>query len=181
MCEVFMQNILLAPTATAQWQQLISDAAGESKVKLNEEMESYLVFLLMRFLKDSQLGKSVLCMDYLNALAEKSNTKQEKLRDVADNCLLVSGFYPQIAEKRNVNISYFVNLGKTAYLDLSDSISHIGSDLYKQVSQCFVQLMDVLLTIRSYTTEPVLKPIQAYDLWNESQSHVAYKLIKPSF
>ena len=173
-----MSTFSLEPTPTAQWQALVCQAAQDSKTSLSEEMESYLVFLLMRHIKDNQVGGSAIAMEYLRALHENSVIKQENLRDVADHCLLLSGLFPQIAEKRNVSISYFVNVGRTAYLDLSETITHIGSVLFKEISEQFIHLMDILLTIRSYSTTPVLLPIQAFDLWNDTGSDVAYKLIR---
>ena len=176
---VYMPKLLIEPTATASWQTLIQQAANDSKITIDSDLESYLVFLLMRFLKENQLGHLMMGMEYLNAQTQIGHHQQEQLRDVADHCLLLSGLYPQIADKRNVNISYFVNLGRTAYLDLSNSLKHAGSLLYKAVSQSFVLLMDILLTIRSYTSTPVVKPLQAFNLWTDTGSFVAQKSIHP--
>ena len=172
-----MSKLVIEPTQTAQWQHLVVEAAQDSHININPEMESYLVYLLMRFLKDQGLGHMMLGLKYLQIHTANSPSKYDHLRDVADHCLLLSGLYPQIAEKRNVNLSYFVNLGRTAYLDLSESIHHAGASLYREVSNAFIQLMDILLTIRSYTSTPVLKPIQAFDLWNETGSLVAQSSI----
>jgi len=172
-----MSKLVIEPTQTAQWQRLVMDAAEDSHVTITEEMESYLVYLLMRFLKHENLGHLILGLRYLDVQSSTGSLKYEELRNIADQCLLLSGLYPQIAQKRHVNISYFVNLGRTAYLDLSDSIHSAGASLYREVSKTFIQLMDILLTIRSYTEKPVLQPIQAFDLWQETGSLVAQSSI----
>lgn len=172
-----MSALVIEPTQTAQWQHLVVEAAHDSHVSINEDMESYLVYLLMRFLKDEDLGHIMLGFRYLEIQTAQGSSKYDNLRDVADHCLLLSGLYPQLAEKRNVSISYFVNLGRTAYMDLSDSIQHAGAGLYREVSKTFIQLMDILLTIRSYTAYPVLQPIQAFELWQETGSLVAQSAI----
>ena len=41
-----MGVLLLQPTTTAQWQSLVKDAESSSNLRLNNELESYLVFLL---------------------------------------------------------------------------------------------------------------------------------------
>ena len=44
-----MAKLVIQPTSTAQWHALVSEAESAASCVLNEDLESYLVFLLMRF------------------------------------------------------------------------------------------------------------------------------------
>jgi hypothetical protein len=120
-------------------------------------------------------------MDYLETCS-RSGRQRDQLRDIGDHCLLFSGLFPQIAERRLVKISYFVSLGRSAYLriatDWYDSEQQIN-ELYSGLAQGFVQLMDILQAIRGLDDEykERLKPIQAFELWQETGSRQAYNLL----
>ena len=44
-----MKQLILEPTVQAQWQSLVHEAQSACDRHLDETLESYLVFLLMRF------------------------------------------------------------------------------------------------------------------------------------
>jgi hypothetical protein len=46
-----MNTLVLQATPTAQWYTLIGEAEKVCSIQLNADLESYLVFLLMRFFK----------------------------------------------------------------------------------------------------------------------------------
>ena len=62
-----MKKLLLKQTTTETWQALVQESAVKASITLSEELESYLVFLLMRFSKEPTLAMSVLATEYLNA------------------------------------------------------------------------------------------------------------------
>src|SRR5689334_10421216 len=111
-----MQSLILHPTATAQWHDLILTAQRTASIHLQEDLECYLVFLLMRFSDNPQLAGSVLGLDFLEAY---SKYRHQQLKEVGDKCLLYAGLFPGRAIKRRVKISYFVKLGQTAYATIS--------------------------------------------------------------
>jgi hypothetical protein len=96
-----------------------------------------------------------------------------QLRDVGDQCLLLSGLFPKRAEKQLVKVSYYVNLGRSAYHHLSDGVHQASADLYRQLAETFVMLMDLLQTIREFNS-PVLQPIQTHELWCDTGSQRAF-------
>jgi hypothetical protein len=66
-------------------------------------------------------------------------------------------------------------MGQTAY----DRISKKRSDIYYSLARQFVELMDVLQSLRIYSTQhPDLLPIEAYDLWNETGSQRALSVLQ---
>ena len=176
-----MNKLVLQPTATAQWHDLVNEAQQAAHCQLDESLESYLVFLLERFSRRPDMLSRILGRDYLETCSRVGH-QRDSLRDIGDHCLLFSGLFPQIAERRLVKISYFVSLGRSAYLriatDWYDSEQQIN-ELYAGLAQGFVQLMDILQAIRGLDEEyrERLKPIQAFELWQETGSRQAYQML----
>lgn len=173
-----MPRLILEPTSTAQWHALVSEAEALSARNLDETLESYLVFLLMRFVARPELGTSALAIDYLRGSAASGQLQVAQLRDVGDQCLLFSGFYPQHAERRMVRVSYYVDLGRGAYGQLADRLRDAGAEVYQQLCQGFVALMDVLQAIRAMDGAPVLEPLQNIELWADTGSQAAWRRLQ---
>ena len=129
-----MGVLLLQPTTTAQWQSLVEDAKSSSNLRLNNELESYLVFLLGYYNHRPDIANSVLAKEFLTSMTERCSRQRECLREVGDKCLLFAGFFPEQAEKRHVKIKYFIELGQSAYIQVA-SLSKAGSaSLYSALS-----------------------------------------------
>jgi hypothetical protein len=166
-------NLILEQTEVAQWHSLIKEAEAECSCQLDESMESYLVFTLMRFMKDQDLATQAMALDYLRTHGLPKSMRIEQLRDIGDQCLLLSGLYPQRAEKRLVRVSYYVNIGRSAYHHISDNVQKSVAELYRQLAETFVTLMDLLQTIRDFSS-PALQPIQSLELWSDTGSKGAF-------
>ena len=171
-------QLVLGPTSTAQWQALILEAEQACAVKLDENTESYLVFLLMRFIEKPEMASSVLGLEFLQGAQDLSRAREDKLREVGDKCLLFSGLFPGRAERRCVNISYFVKLGQAAYHTLSDHSSQLAT-LYYELCGQFIAMMEVLQTTRELTDhKPALTALQALGLWEELGSQHALQNLR---
>ena len=166
-------NLILEQTEVAQWHSLIKEAEEQCSCHLDESMESYLVFTLMRFMKDQDLATQVMALEYLHSHTLPKSMRIEQLRDIGDQCLLLSGLYPRRAEKRLVRVGYYVNLGRSAYHHIGDSVQQSVAELYRQLAEAFVTLMDLLQTIREFSS-PALQPIQNLELWSDTGSAAAF-------
>ncbi len=154
---------------TAQWHKLVTDAEHSAGTQLNEELESYLVFLLMRFTSRPDMAASILALEYLEGSNQSGATRQNSLRDVGDKCLLYSGLFPMRARRRRVRISYFVDLGRGAYHSLAGDAHTTLSGLFAQLAEGFVSVMDVMHAMRSLNQNTaLLDPMAAYELWAET-------------
>lgn len=170
-----MPKLVLEPTATAQWQALVHEAEAACNRRLGEPLESYLVFLLQRFMDQPQLLDRVMALEYLRALEAQGRLQQRELQSVGDQCLLFSGLFPKRAQRRLVRVSYFVRLGRSAYEQLAGLAERGRETLYTELSQAFVPLMDVLLAMRELDGRPALTPLQAVELWQDTGSERALK------
>lgn len=168
---VYHMDLLTRSTSTALWHEIIHEAEASAAITLHEDLEAYLVFLLMRYTDKPDLLRQIIAMEFMQGLQSSTAQKNNLLQAVGDKCLLFAGLFPHIAEKRLVRISYFVNIGQSAYVE----ISRENGDLYYALADQFVPLMDVLQSIRQ---QPDLLPLQAYELWNETGSKRAFSILK---
>jgi hypothetical protein len=168
------KKFILDSSELSQWQTLVHEAEQDYGCRLDETMQSYLVFTLMRFSRNQRLNAKALAIEYLESLQLTPGLRNDQLRDIGDQCLLVSGLYPQSAEKRLVGVNYYVNLGRTAYQHISSFTQQGIAELYQQLAESFILLMDLLQTIRQYST-PALQPIAALELWSRTGSRTAFK------
>jgi hypothetical protein len=172
-----MAKLILEPTAQAQWQALLQEAQSACDRQLDETLESYLVFLLMRFADKPHCTARIMAEDFLGSQQLRGEQRADSLRRVGDHCLLFSGLFPQLAERRLVRISYFVNIGRSSYRQLADVLDRSWSSVYLSLSEAFIILMDVLHAMRELDGESVLTPLQAMDLWQETGSRRCYRQV----
>ena len=171
-----MRKLVLQPSILALWHALVNDAENAAQQPLDQELESYLVFLLMRHSDRPEIAKQVMALDYLNSMHAFGQLRARLLREVADNRLLYAGLYPQQAQRRQVQSDYFINLGRSAYLHLAEITRENIAELYSHLSQAFVQVMDVLSAIRHFTNKPNKQQLLLlHDLWQKSGSQYSYR------
>jgi hypothetical protein len=173
MSDTALDQIITGPTELAQWHSLVQHAEHSYGCQLDEAMESYLVFTLMRFMRQHNLGANALALDFLDSREQPGSLRLEQLRDIGDQCLILSGLFPQRAQKRLVRVSYYVKMGRSAYQHISTQIERTRAELYNQLAETFVLLMDLLQTIREFNG-PALQPIQAHELWSDTGSQRAF-------
>ncbi len=170
---------------TAQWHDLITDAQSANGIQLDTPLESYLVHTLINYTQRPEIAARIFAIDYMLAQHEQGQVRQIQLRDLADQCLLYAGLFPQHAKHRHVRVSYYVDIGRSAYLDLADG-EHGWADVFAQISEQFVTLMDTLLAIHSLDesqnssesqTYP-LDPLLALQTWQDTQSQQALKMLQ---
>jgi hypothetical protein len=168
-------KLLFNPNPNRLWQDIIHEAEVNCRSKLQVELEAYLINLLVRYSTQPELANQIMAPQFLESAKLTPSERTVALQHVGDSCLLYSGLFPGIAEKRLVKISYFINLGRSAY----SRISTASNDLYDLLTKSFVAIMDLLQSLRSYSKHyPDLTPIQAYDLWNESGSLRALRTLR---
>lgn len=173
-----MSELIVEPSATADWQRLVHEAAQAATRELDETLESYLVMLLTRTLRDVDAVHRLMALDYLEGLLSSGELRAMRLRDVGDNCLLLAGMFPKRAERRLVRIGYFVELGRSAYQQLAERLSQSTAQLYSDLSSAFVALMEVLQAMRELGGGPALSAIEAIELWQDTGSPRALEIVR---
>ena len=143
-----MKKLILHPTDTSQWHALVNEAQALTHLVLNENTESYLVFLLMRFSQSTQLMESVIALDFLESMRVPGSRQVELLRDVGDKSLLFCGLFPGMADKRHVRLEYFSGMGQAAYLTVSELQDSESAHLFFQLSEQFMTMQQILQAMR---------------------------------
>jgi len=147
---------------TEQWHTLVSDAQSASGIHLNSSLENYLVNTLIHYTQRTDIAERVFAIDYMLAQHEQGHTRRNQLRELADQCLLYAGLFPQYAKQHNVNSKYFIDLGRSAYFDLATIKDSITS-IFEELCQSFIKLMQTLLAIPKlktyHTHNMILQPV----------------------
>jgi len=169
-----MHSLLLQPNSTAQWHALVSEAEKDCAIHLKDELEAYLVFLLIRFINQPNLASSLLGLEFLLGIDQQIHSQHyNSLKDVGDKCLLFAGLFPNRAVKKRVKVSYFVKLGQAAYSTLSTHFS-AQEALFIQLCLEFPRMMDVLNAMRK-TQNSADNLLQSLELWHETGSQAAWR------
>ena len=129
------------------WQELVRDGEQQAGVELGESVQSYLVFVLMRYLRDGALAAHVLGLEWLAAAEHTGAARADALRDVGDRCLLIAGLFPRVAERRRVGPDYYAALGRSAYAGVASATRAGYGELFAQLAQAFNAMRQVLLGV----------------------------------
>jgi len=164
------------PSQMMAWHELLSEAEEKAKLQLEEDLKSYLIFVLMRLMKKPEMLFGAAALNYLESLVQFGESKRQSLRDVGDKCLLLSGFFPKQTIKRRVAADYFISLGSSAYRSLAEEFdARKGakelSGLYTLISKKFALMTIVLMAakIPDENTE-IVSPLLAYELQKRTGS-----------
>lgn len=145
---VIMRKFILHPTELCQWHALVNEAQSITQLILNENTESYLVFLLMRYTQGPKLIESIIALDFLQSMHTTKHRQIDLLRDVGDKSLLFCGLFPGMAKKRQVSLNYFTDMGQAAYLSVSELHEKTLSGLYLELSDQFMSMQQILQAMR---------------------------------
>lgn len=143
-----MVESLRQGAAAELWQAMVREAGARVGEPLDESRESYLVFVLLKHLRDEQLLGRVQATDWLNAQAQLGHVRTDALRDVGDRCLLIAGLYPGLAERRRVTVDYFIDLGRSAYLGVAETGRNVYAALFEQLARTYRDLVRTLRALR---------------------------------
>jgi len=133
-------------TAVQLWQQLVRESESRQHVLLGEELQAYLVFALMRHLRDHDLVDRAMGQEWLRA--HEGPMVAERLRDVGDQCLLIAGLYPELAQRRLVDEDFYVGLGRSAYSRAARRARTAERPLFALLVDGFHSLRIVLRSMR---------------------------------
>ncbi len=166
-----MKSLILHPTDVSQWYALVNEAQASTQIILDENIESYLVFLLQRFAQTPQLLESVLATDFLEAMHTAGKQRIESLRAVGDKSLLLCGLFPGIARRRHVSIDYYTGMGRSAYLTISELHEKPFSELYLQLSNDFLNMQKILQALRGEYYQIEVMHIDSVQLEHDNHMH----------
>jgi len=153
-------KILTESTALALWHRALQEAQSEAHIRLQAKIESYVVSLLMHYMTFYQLAQQVMAIRFLQHTHLPLKVRNSVLQDIGDQCLLITGLFPGMAEKRRVTLNYYIEMGQIAY----DILSQQKHDIFSDLSHQFITVSDVLRSVRPITLEQL--PLEIRKLWD---------------
>jgi hypothetical protein len=92
---------------------------GESKcsITLPEDVEYYVVDVFTRYMHNPDIPTDIIAIKLMTAINEKKEVKKQKLKEVADECVLIDGL--DLNSRRWPTKDYYINMGKLAFENLA--------------------------------------------------------------
>lgn len=138
-------------TRLAEWRELVLEGQEKAGFRLTEAMENYVVVTLDAYTTEINLSSAVIAVDFLKNIHVTSTLTMQALRAVGDQCLILSGLFPNRAQRKNVSEQYFIQLGRNAYYVLSFNhfAKSLDRGLFFQLFDNFSDLTKVLSAMRA--------------------------------
>lgn len=163
--------------AVYQWHQLIQQACEYVGIELDPEIQSYLLLTLMRYIDDETLAENAIMMKLELHAEGTREQRQQALKSTAEHCLILSALFPSHIDRQFIRISHYIQLGIDSYRELSALTLDNDKKIYDKLAKHFIQLIDVLYTIRIFNGSPALPLMQAMELWSDTGSKTAYQTL----
>ncbi len=147
------EELMQEPTTIALFVELVKLGEERTEQQLGVDLESYLVFTLLRFMQSTKLFSTTIGMEFIKAETEyTSSKKEEALSTVGDVSLILAGLYPGRHKSLNVSSDYFSKIGRMAFFGLSEHFErrkYLGkAKLYQNVGEGFLPMARVLAATR---------------------------------
>lgn len=159
----------------APWHALVTAAEARDHRCLPADLAQYLVGMLVHFLGDAAAMERAAW----TAVGVRSleHLRRGELRDLGDRCLVFTGLFADQAVHAALPPACYVRIGQSAYRRLGE----LGDPLFARLAERFVQLMDVLQIMRELDEgRPCLDALSAFQLWHETGSRSAWRLLQRS-
>jgi hypothetical protein len=162
-----MNSLSLNTRDTAHWRALVAAAEASVQSCLDDDLENYVVMLLLRFADSGRNKQSAPTADV---------STPESLIEVGDRCLIIAGLMPDQALAQGLPIHHFVQTGRHAYEEAARRCENV---LFRRLAARFVTIMDVLQVMRTLDDdEIVVDMFRVYDQWQETGSQYAFRLLR---
>lgn len=162
--------------------ELVHEAIQRSALRTSPFTESYLVAVLLEFLRtDPERLGLLLGVESLKAAALPPGLRYRRLKEIADTSLFLSGVFADYVEASANGSGYYRTIGARAYLDLGSlqrplvvaepTPPDVFSETYNQLGRRFEDYASVLTTVADRELFPAHRRILAlYQRWLQSRS-----------
>ena len=132
------------------FRQAVTSAVRNQNLQASELTEFYLVNLLSEFAIGG-VSQEALALKMCDGLEGAPGAKVQKLKEVGDTSLFVSGFFPDSLNRSLVDVDYYIGMGERAYGQLGQLMRGPSSDsfalIYSELSGKFTRFVEVLAEI----------------------------------
>lgn len=176
----------LLATPQEYFLEKVTHASSSLEIKIDEQLEFYVVNLLCEFIEpeklNKNLGKDVDVLDtplafFLKQAMEASPSEQLKLyKRLGDTSLYFAGFFQESFNRKSYDIDYYISMGQTAYRSLSTIMRDRHHDehfkeMYYKLSDRFPDLVEIVAEVSDVPAgDRPIDILAVYDRWTKSQS-----------
>lgn len=128
------------PYIKSSW-ELVMESEGKTQIYLDQELESYLVFMMARTFVDTKIPPDIIALEFMNA-----KTKGDYQR-IGDSCLFIDAW--DVRKAKLVSHDYYEKMGQIAYSSASLKEKPID-ELLENVSRNFNFLSKVLRGLKTF-------------------------------
>jgi len=146
-----LRQISITVPETAHWHALIGKAEHLTHHLLPQGIEDYLIRLFMR-VEQEEIVKF-----QKNKSAQEPATTENKLQRLADQCLMLCGFYPEASEEYGVAQDEFIAMGVESYKKLASLENGENEMIYIYMAENFEQVSELLCYISHFSDKTVKK------------------------
>jgi hypothetical protein len=120
---------------------------GEYKagVTLDHDTEAYVVHLWAKYLDNPLLNKDPISIKLLSGMNLPKQQKKSKLKEVADECLLINGL--NLGQNRWPSKNYYVDMGRLAYSNVA-YVDRPPELFYENLAENFITISKVIGKIK---------------------------------
>jgi hypothetical protein len=164
------------PALLYRWHQLINQAAQHARIEVDETLRHYLLLTVLKYLQSDELAKEAQQMN-IHQITISSAEHWKNLQKRADHCLIMSGLFPDHILHKPARLNEYVRQGKRAFDQLSELLHGSDANLFQQLSDQFISLIEILHSLRYFSGTDALSPLCAFELWSDTGSQSAYRQI----
>lgn len=139
------------------FREQVHEAMEHQNLKAPEGVEFYLVNLLHECRKTEDLygtctegfREEPLALLFSRAVQADDLQRIKLLKRLGDFTLYISGFFPASFTRQIVDSSYYIQMGESAYGNLSSLLAHKAafSEIFSDLAQRFVAYVDILTEV----------------------------------
>jgi hypothetical protein len=152
------------------FKEQVEGAMERQRLKTSEWTSYYVVKLLAGFVPadrgEAALEGEPLGVRLVRALQADGAAQREALRAVGDASLFLAGFFSDSLNRRLVDSDYYIALGANAYGRLAGHDRDAFADVFGEIADKFVPLVDVLAEISDRASLGSNRELlRLYDRW----------------
>lgn len=161
------------------FKEVLDEAMQKQDIRISDEAAFYLMGLLITHLKrDAGDDTKGLGERYRIALLGEET---ELLKAVGDKSLIIAGIWWQSLLKRLLDVDYYIEIGRSAYKKAGESTSKNVSEVFEELSENFVDMVNILSEATSCISEANpsnTNILRMYEVWLRTHSPMIAKKLR---
>ncbi|WP_119343986.1 hypothetical protein [Facilibium subflavum] len=140
-------QLIMEKTAISAMYHLVQEGEKNSGVFLEEDLQAFIVYALLRNIRNNALKDFVFAEELLSAIQSMSI---KRLEVILDHALIYAGMYPKRVKKAGLSKTYYCDIGISASEHLSVYHAKLRSsyeEVYRKIAKQFDELVYVLKSL----------------------------------